>query len=271
MKISVVTPSFNQGQFIEECIESVLAQNHEDFEHIIIDAGSTDSTLEVLQKYPHLKWISEPDDGQCDAINKGVQKATGDYILWLNADDYMMSNAFNEVDNVVSKNKTIDFIYGHVCFLDENTNEKKISYHIPFLYSFVFFSVYSLPSTGSFIKASVFKANPLDLNFHMVMDTEWVLRTGRSIKTRLLNQVLVTFRVSDDNKTAENIKHGFVSDQHLAERKRYKEMHIDSTNRLLSKNLFRLYLKCGHSVFKFLYYMLKAKSLIMYKLKFILR
>ena len=87
-KISIVTPSFNQGQYIEDTIQSVLKQNYENYEHIIIDGKSTDNTIAILNKYPHLVWVSEPDQGQSDALNKGFKKATSEWVIWLNADEY---------------------------------------------------------------------------------------------------------------------------------------------------------------------------------------
>ena len=100
-KISVVTPSYNQGNFIEACIRSVLNQNYPNFEHIIIDNCSTDATSGVLKKYPHLNCIVEADRGQCDAINKGIRAASGDWILWLNADDYMLEGAFEASSSIL--------------------------------------------------------------------------------------------------------------------------------------------------------------------------
>ena len=95
MKISVVTPSYNQGEFIEDAINSVLNQDYDDFEHIIVDGLSTDNTIDILKKYDHLKWVSEEDDGQSDALNKGFKKASSDTICWLNADDYLLNDTFN--------------------------------------------------------------------------------------------------------------------------------------------------------------------------------
>ena len=85
MKITILTPSFNQGAFVEKNIQSVMSQDYADFEHIIIDGGSTDNTVDILKKYPHLKWISEPDEGQADALNKGLAMATGDIVGWINS------------------------------------------------------------------------------------------------------------------------------------------------------------------------------------------
>ena len=88
-KISIVTPSFNHAQFLEETILSVISQNYPDLEYIIIDGGSTDGSVEIIKKYEQYLtyWISEPDNGQSDALNKGFTRATGDIYGWLNSDD----------------------------------------------------------------------------------------------------------------------------------------------------------------------------------------
>ena len=100
-KISIVTPSYNQGDFIEETIISVLAQQYPNLEYIIIDGGSTDNTLAILKKYDKqiTYWVSEPDQGQSDAINKGFAKATGTIFGWLNSDDYLLPKALFHIAN----------------------------------------------------------------------------------------------------------------------------------------------------------------------------
>jgi len=97
MKISVITPSFNSGIYLEKAIQSVLVQDYDDYEHIIVDGGSTDNTIEILKEYDHLRWISEPDKGQVDAMNKGFRMARGDVLVYLNADDYFLEGAFSAV------------------------------------------------------------------------------------------------------------------------------------------------------------------------------
>ena len=108
-KISIITPSFNQGQFIEETIRSVLLQNYPNLEYLIIDGGSTDNTLEIIKKYSNFihYWISEKDNGQSDAINKGLKQATGDVFNWLNSDDFYLPNALLIVGNAF-KNKALN-------------------------------------------------------------------------------------------------------------------------------------------------------------------
>ncbi len=97
LRISVITPSFNTGDAIERAIQSVLAQDYPHFEHWIMDGASTDGTLDILRRHPHLKWVSEPDKGQSDAMNKGFQRATGEIIVYLNADDLLAEGAFSAV------------------------------------------------------------------------------------------------------------------------------------------------------------------------------
>ena len=114
MKISIVTPSFNQGQFLESTILSVLDQDYPDLEYIIIDGGSTDNSLEVIRKYTDRisYWVSEPDEGQSHAINKGWSMATGDIIAWINADDVYCPGAFSLVAKAFENNPDAVMVIG---------------------------------------------------------------------------------------------------------------------------------------------------------------
>jgi glycosyltransferase involved in cell wall biosynthesis len=114
-KITIITPSFNQGQFIEQTIRSVLLQNYPNLEYIIIDGGSTDNTLEIIKKYSDFitYWVSEKDNGQSDAINKGLKYATGDVFNWLNSDDYYLPNTLLTVGQFFHKNPKINVLCGH--------------------------------------------------------------------------------------------------------------------------------------------------------------
>ena len=107
-KISVITPTYNAADTIETAIWSVLSQNYSNYEHIIVDGESTDDTVDILKKYKHLKWISEADKGQADAMNKGFNYSTGDIIVFLNADDYFFASAFNKVIPAFQNNASSD-------------------------------------------------------------------------------------------------------------------------------------------------------------------
>ncbi|MCE0723369.1 glycosyltransferase family 2 protein [Legionella resiliens] len=113
-KVSIVTPSFNQGSFLRQCIESVLSQNYPNLEYIIIDGGSHDDSLSIIHEFePYLTyWVSEPDKGQSDAINKGFMKASGEVVAWLNSDDYYLPGAFEQVVNAYQINPHSPFFFG---------------------------------------------------------------------------------------------------------------------------------------------------------------
>jgi glycosyltransferase involved in cell wall biosynthesis len=96
-KISVITPSYNSAEYIESAIQNVLERVYDNVEHVIVDGASSDGTIKILQKYPHLKWISEPDSGQPQAMNKGFRLSAGDIIVYLNGDDYFLPGAFRAV------------------------------------------------------------------------------------------------------------------------------------------------------------------------------
>jgi hypothetical protein len=123
-RISVVTPSFNQGRFLEQCITSVLEQDYSDLEYIVIDGGSSDESVEVLRRHEHhfAYWVSEPDSGQSDALNKGFRRATGDLAVWLNADDFFLPGAFAAVAAVYRQNAGASFYFGDGWRADEAGN-----------------------------------------------------------------------------------------------------------------------------------------------------
>lgn len=131
-KISIVTPSFNYGKFIEDAILSVYYQDYPNYEHIIVDGGSTDNTLETLRRYPHLRWVSEPDQGQADALNKGFRMASGELIAWLNADDYFLPGAFSTIANYAKQYLEHGVFFGSFYFVDKNGKYLKEMRAIPF-------------------------------------------------------------------------------------------------------------------------------------------
>ena len=112
-KISIISPSFNCVGLIKRCIESVRAQGYPNFEHIIVDGASTDGTVEVLKLYPHLRWISEPDKGEAEALNKALRMVSGDIVNWLNVDDsYAADTVFSKVVDAAAANPDRDIFYG---------------------------------------------------------------------------------------------------------------------------------------------------------------
>ncbi|MEC4686370.1 MAG: glycosyltransferase family 2 protein [Nitrospirota bacterium] len=123
LKVSIITPSYNQGQFIEETILSVKNQDYPNIEHIVIDGGSTDGTLDILKKYDKdIIWLSEPDNGQTHAINKGLRMATGEIIAWVNSDDLLLPHAVSAIEKAFTSNIDAGFIYGNYKIIDTAGN-----------------------------------------------------------------------------------------------------------------------------------------------------
>lgn len=205
MNFSIVTPSLNQGRFIRDCIESVRSQAGVTCQHIVIDAGSTDETLVILKEYPHLNWISEPDAGMSDGINKGFLKATGDWVMWLNADDYLLPGALARVANHAGKNPNADVIYGECVFVDESRNilRRKLDHRFDFNI-LLFYGCY-IQSTATFLKREIISAGHLlDLQYRNCMDFEYYLRLSHlGFRFSYLPETLAAFRWHPTNTSTQ--------------------------------------------------------------------
>jgi glycosyltransferase involved in cell wall biosynthesis len=119
-KISVLTPVYNCVKYLDRCILSVQAQGYSNFEHIVIDGNSSDGTIDILKRYPHLTWISEPDSGEANALNKAIRMASGDLCVWLNGDDWLEPGAFASVVRAMTTNPKTEVFYGQVRMVDES-------------------------------------------------------------------------------------------------------------------------------------------------------
>ncbi|RXK87501.1 glycosyltransferase [Filimonas effusa] len=202
-KISIISPSYNQAAFIEDAILSVLNQNYENFEHIIIDGGSTDDTVNILKKYPHLIWVSEKDRGQSDAINKGFDRASGDIIGWLNTDDFYLPGTFNKIVDQFKANN-IDVVYGDIHFVDKNKN---ITRHVPSRVPVKWFMLFHcyIHSASFFFRRSVLdKGIRIDPGMHITMDKDFFAHIFYSgFKFKYVRDTLTAFRWHEDNKSID--------------------------------------------------------------------
>jgi glycosyltransferase involved in cell wall biosynthesis len=182
-KISIVTPSLNQGAYLNETLESVRIQNYADVEHLILDGVSTDATLALLQSksghnWEHLHWTSERDGGCTQALNKGLRLATGDIIGWLNSDDRYRAGCFETIAKIFAQNPDIDIVYGDFTFMDEHGAHMRVRREIEFSRLVLFYHRISLiPSTATFFRRRIFdEGNFFDESLQFAMDYEFFVR-----------------------------------------------------------------------------------------------
>jgi glycosyltransferase involved in cell wall biosynthesis len=206
MKVSIITPSLNQARFIERTIQSVLAQQWNPLEHIVVDGGSTDGTVDILRNYDdHLQWVSEPDKGQSDAVNKGIRTATGDVIGWLNSDDVYYPGAVKHAVEFFAAHPQVDAVYGMADYIadDDSIIDAYPSepWDFPRLKDVCFVCQPAL-----FFRQSVFKKHGyLDTDLHYCMDYEYCLRLGRAgVHFGYLEAKLAGARMYVGNKTISN-------------------------------------------------------------------
>lgn len=206
MKISIVTPSYNQGGFIADALESVRGQGYEDFEHIILDNCSVDQTPAILKGYPYVRAIVEKDNGQSDALNKGFKLASGDIVGWLNADDRYLPGCFKAVSDFFTANPSCDILYGHYRLIDENGNVLSYRKELGFdLFMLKYLHVLYIPSTTTFFRRRIFDdGHLLDIHYHYAMDYEFFLRLAlKGYKFCHIPVFLADFRVHSSSKSQQ--------------------------------------------------------------------
>lgn len=206
-KISVVTPSYNQGSFIEETIDSVLSQNYQNLEYIVIDGGSSDESVEIIRKYEkHLHyWVSEPDSGQTEAINKGLAHATGGVFNWLNSDDYLAAGALQLIGEAF-EDPVLNVLIGRSrVFSGEKTMfETRGADIYPGNIAKTMGRARIDQPEAYFRKSCIDTLAPLNENLHYLMDRDLWFRYLNQYGLdgiQRINHVLVNFRLHADSKT----------------------------------------------------------------------
>ncbi|MHB1348538.1 MAG: glycosyltransferase [Desulfobulbaceae bacterium] len=203
MKISVITPTFNSGKFLEKAICSVLDQDYVNYEHIIIDGGSTDQSLDILANYPHLIWTSEKDRGQVHAMNKGFAKATGEIIVYLNADDYFLCGAFSSVIPFFKQNHKV--VVGDI--IVQKPNEYFINVPKVRLAEMIRhweMNAFPYNPVGYFYRREVQEAFPFDEQFPNMMDLRFLLEAVTKYEFKKINALLGVYRCFEKTKTIED-------------------------------------------------------------------
>ncbi|MEL6720485.1 MAG: glycosyltransferase family 2 protein [Bacteroidota bacterium] len=204
-KISIITPSYNQGRFIEETIRSVILQNYPLLEYIIIDGGSTDNTLDILKKYDAWidYWVSEKDSGQASAINKGIKLASGEYIGWQNSDDIYLEKAFYHLQKtIVKNNKSGDVFFGNIIGIDVHNNRLHKRFFIPFSFYELKYYGMNIANQGTFFKRSIISENLLDEKIHFALEEYIYFKLAeKRVAFVRINAFIGAFRYHNNSKT----------------------------------------------------------------------
>jgi len=239
--ISIITPSFNQAQFLEQTILSVLDQNYPNLEYIIIDGGSTDGSIEIIKKYEkHLAyWVSRKDNGQTDALKRGFEKSNGEIFAWINSDDSYLPGAFLKIVNTFQKNPKANLVFGNIYFTDEKNN--KIGEYRMTRRSFrhFIFEGMSLSQPATFWKKDIYnKVGGLDLNYKFCMDFDFFIRVAKRGRLICLHEYLANFRIHKEAKTSTmkdvwQIEHEKLIKKHLPDK-------VDKVYLIFVKNLCRI-------------------------------
>jgi glycosyltransferase involved in cell wall biosynthesis len=205
--VSIVTPSFNQAPYLEAAISSVIDQEYPNIEYILIDGGSTDDSVDIIKTHSgkFAYWISEPDRGQTDAINKGFAHATGKYLAWLNADDRLRPNAVSEAVQFLEAHADAGMVYGDAEYID---SRGRVVGNFPAAqtdYRALRRGYVHIPQQAAFWRRDLWaQVSPLDTSFTFAMDYDLWVRLAKISKLQYLTRLWAQFRLHSDSKTLQN-------------------------------------------------------------------
>jgi glycosyltransferase involved in cell wall biosynthesis len=207
-RISVITPCYNTGRFLEACIRSVLDEDYHDLEYIVIDGGSKDDSVEIIKKYETrlAYWHSRPDRGQAHAINMGLVRATGDVVAYLNADDRYRPGTLHAVAKIFRERPGVNVVFGDAEFTDEEGRPKAryVGVDRPFAQKIRYWRGWPIPQPTVFLRRAVLQAHGgLDESFHYALDYDWFLRISRTERFHHAGAVLAEYRLRGDAKTGD--------------------------------------------------------------------
>ena len=207
-RITVVTPCYNGGRFLEACIRSVLDDDYAGLEYIVIDGGSTDDSVEIIKKYEArlAYWHSRCDRGQAHAINTGLARATGDVVAYLNADDRYRPGTLHTVAGLFRERPDVNVVFGDADFTDEagRTTARYVGVDQPFARKIQYWRGWPVPQPTVFLRRAVLQAHGgLDESCHYALDYDWFLRIARTERFHHAGAVLAEYRLRGDSKTGD--------------------------------------------------------------------
>lgn len=205
--VSIVTPSYNSARFIEATILSVKNQTYPHIEHLIMDGDSTDNTLSIIKKYEgayNMRWVSEPDSGQSDAVNKGWRKAKGEILGWLNSDDTYMPWAIETAVKFLTDHPDVSLVYGDCNIVNECSEVTGWCQTRKFDLKGMLCRDNIVPQPAAFLRREIIdEVGYLDTNLHFAMDFDLWIRIGLKFKVEYIPQFLANFRLCLGTKSGD--------------------------------------------------------------------
>jgi glycosyltransferase involved in cell wall biosynthesis len=238
--VSIITPSYNQADFLEETMRSVLDQDYPHIEYIIVDGVSTDGSQEIIKKYADQLawWVSEPDQGQTDAINKGFNRASGEILAWINSDDTYLPGAVSKAVELLRNYPEVGLVYGDANLIDESG---KVIGDFPARqtdYKRLRRGYVHIPQQTAFFRANLWQqVGPLDPSFYFAMDYDLWVRLAKRMPIKYFPELMANFRLHSSGKSV-------VSDDRC-----WPEM-------------LRVHFREGGSYFSWIYFKAKVRPLI---------
>ena len=235
--ISIITPVYNGERFIELCIKNVIAQNCPDIEHVIVDGGSTDKTVEInkqyAEEYPHISWISEKDNGQSDAMNKGINMAKGKVLSFLNVDDFYQPNALNSVSKYFAELPEPSLLVGNCNLLNNNDEIKSVNkpkrLKIVQLLTKTDFCIFPLnPSAYFYHKSLHQKIGLYPVDEHYMMDLDFIFKAVQNANVKYVDEIWGNHRQIDGTKTINLVNSG----QHSRHLSNLIEEHLNKLTKI---------------------------------------
>ncbi len=205
-RVTVVTPSYNQATYLERTIRSVLDQDYPNLEYFVVDGGSTDGSVDIIRRYADRLawWVSEPDGGQTEAINKGLRRATGEWVAWQNSDDTYYSGVFRELAETAEKNPQAGLIIGNMMLVDEHDQPLRDIRYVRPSYKSLLAEGMVLTNQSAFWRRSVHeKIGFLDERYHCAFDYEWFLRLTAYVEGAHADSLWGALRLHGDTKTSQ--------------------------------------------------------------------
>jgi glycosyltransferase involved in cell wall biosynthesis len=208
MDFTIVTASYNYGHYINDCLQSVASQEDVEFEHLIMDACSTDDTAEIVASYPHASLYQERDKGMTDGLNKGFRKAKGKWVMWLNADDRLKPGALKAVKNFAESNPAADVIYGGWDYMDASGIVSRRMHALPFDFRILVQHGCYIGSTACFFRreTTIAQGHLLNDDFGYCMDGEYYARLSSLSKRFMRMSIIVAdFRLHDESISQKSL------------------------------------------------------------------